>query len=85
MCEKCDPHGIDYSYKCTCQENNAVSSSDLSAVLDGPVDLLRDAINIMDEGGNEVPEGSTALWDDDWQALRDKIFKAYEALNQKAD
>ena len=45
--------------------------------------LLREALTIMDEGGNEVPEGSTALWDAEWKTLRSKIFKAYEIVNQE--
>jgi hypothetical protein len=61
-------------------DNEPVAEVPCSA---GLCTLLREALTIMDEGGNEVPEGSTALWNAEWEALRSKIFKAYEIVNQE--
>jgi hypothetical protein len=63
----------------------APSSVSSSVGLEGPVDLLRLALNMMDKDGKEIPGNSTAMWTRDWDELRAIIFIVYEILNEKAD
>jgi hypothetical protein len=60
-------------------------ASPFSDELDGLVDLLRDAITIMDEKGRSIPNHTKGLWDDQWDEMRLKVYKAYETLSEKAD
>jgi hypothetical protein len=56
--------------------------------IDGLVGLaepLRDVINIMDNRCRSIPKASKALWDEEWNNVRTKVYKVYKVLSEMAD